>query len=267
MSIPSTTNSFGNSNGSGQAINPYARAAAAWDERIGSARVQARNWRAAAFAALALALISTSGAVVLGIKKQVATYVVEVDRAGMPGRITLASEPYRPEAAQVGFFVGELVRLVRERPLDPVVLRQQWTRAYQFLAGPAVNTMNEYASADSGISRVPGDGPAARIVEISSILQKSADTYQVRWAETTFAGGLRRSREQYAGLFQVRIMPPRDESDSFKNPIGVYVTNFTWSREFSGPVVRDESGTSLPTRPATSDGALGDAPATRGELP
>jgi type IV secretion system protein TrbF len=80
-------------------------------------------------------LISTSGAVVLGVKKQVATYVVEVDKAGMPGRITLASEPYQPDAAQVGYFVGEVVRLVRERPLDPVVMRQQWTKAYQFLAG------------------------------------------------------------------------------------------------------------------------------------
>ena len=38
-----------------------------------------------AFASMAIALISTSGAVVLGVKKQVATYVVEVDKAGMPG--------------------------------------------------------------------------------------------------------------------------------------------------------------------------------------
>jgi hypothetical protein len=50
-----------------------------------------------------------------------------------------------------------------------------------------------------------------------------------------------RSREQYTGLFQVKVMPPRDEADSFKNPIGVYITNFTWSREFSGPVLRDDS--------------------------
>jgi hypothetical protein len=36
-------------------------------------------------------------------------------------------------------------------------------------------------------------------------------------------------------------MPPRDEADSFKNPIGVYITNFTWSREFSGAVMRDDA--------------------------
>ena len=241
MSYPHLTSSFGKNSPLSDSHNPYARAAAAWDERIGSARVQARNWRLIAFASMTLALISTSGAVVLGVKKQVATYVVEVDKAGMPGRITLASEPYQPAVAQVGYFVGEVVRMVRERPLDPVVLRQQWTKAYQFLAGPAVNAMNEYAASDGDMKSVAGEGAVARTVEIGSILQKGADTWQVRWVETTYASGLRRSREQYTGLFQVKLMPPRDESDSFKNPIGVYITNFTWSREFSGGILRDES--------------------------
>src|ERR1700683_4755815 len=125
MSFPNMTTSYGKNGGSGDSHNPYARAAAAWDDRIGSARVQARNWRYIAFASMALALISTSGAVVLGIKKQVATYIVEVDKAGMPGRITLASEPYTPDAGQVGYFVGEVVHLVREGPLDPVATRPQ----------------------------------------------------------------------------------------------------------------------------------------------
>ena len=252
MSFSKTTTSYGRSDGGSHVDNNrYARAAAAWDDRIGAARVQARNWRYAAFAALLLALISTSAAVHLGVKKQVATYVVEIDKAGMPGRITLASEPYRPEAAQVGYFVGEIVRLVRERPLDPVVVRQQWTKAYQFLAGPAVNAMNEYAASDSGLMNLPGRGATARTVEISSILQKAADSYQVRWVETTYSNGIRRGREEYTGLFQVRLMPPRDEADAFKNPIGVYVTNFTWGREFSGPVLRENDG-APPARPASA---------------
>jgi type IV secretory pathway TrbF-like protein len=251
MSLPNTNTSYGRTQAPDN-HNPYARAAAAWDDRIGSARVQARNWRYIAFGSMILALISTTGAVVLGVKKQVATYVVEVNKAGMPSRITLASEPFRPDAAQVGYFVGEVVRLVRERPLDPVVMRQQWTRAYQFIAGQAVTGMNEYAANDNGLRSLPGQGATARTVEISSILQKSEGTYQVRWVETTFSNGVRRSREDYTGLFQVKLMPPRDEADTFKNPIGVYITNFTWSREFSGPVLRDNgAGAPLAPRPVT----------------
>jgi type IV secretory pathway TrbF-like protein len=252
VSFPNMTTSYGRNGGSADDHNPYARAAAEWDQRIGSARVQARNWRYIAFASMALALISTSGAVVLGVKKQVATYVVEVDKAGMPGRITLASEPYHPATAQVAYFVGELVRLVRERPLDPVVMRQQWTKAYQFLAGQAVNAMNEYAATDTGMKSLPGEGATARTVEISSILQKSEGTYQVRWVETTYSNGIRRSREDYTGLFQVKLMPPRDEADAFKNPIGAYVTNFTWSREFSGAVMRDDGLRATPNPAAVN---------------
>lgn len=236
MTFPKFTNSFARRGVHQELDNPYARAATAWDDRVGSARVQARNWRYIAFASMALALVSTAGAVYLGVKKQVATYVVEIDKAGMPGRVTLASTPYKPEAAQTGYFVAEVVRLVRERPLDPVVMRQQWTKAYSFLAGGAVNTMNEFAASDPGFAALPGRGATARSVQISNILQKSADSYQVRWVETTYSSGIKRSQEEWTGLFQVRLMPPRDEADAFKNPLGVYITQFTWSREFAGPV-------------------------------
>jgi type IV secretory pathway TrbF-like protein len=262
MSFPNTTTSYGNGTPADANSNPYARSAAAWDDRIGSSRVQARNWRYIAFASIALALISTTGAVVIGVKKQVATYVVEVDKAGMPGRITLASEAFHPETAQVGYFVGEVVRLVRERPLDPVVMRQQWTKAYQFLAGPAVNGMNEYAATDSGLRSIPGQGATARTVEIRNILQKSDGTYQVRWTETTFANGIRRTKEDFTGLFQVKLIPPRDEADTFKNPIGVYVTNFTWSREFSGAVLHEigASPSPQPTDPTATPSQPGANP-------
>jgi type IV secretory pathway TrbF-like protein len=258
MSFPNSTTSYGQRTGGDTHANPYARSAAAWDERIGSARVQATNWRYIAFASIALALISTIGVVVIGVKKQVATYIVEIDKAGMPGRISLASETFQPAAAQVGYFIGEVVRLVRERPLDPVVMRQQWTKAYQFLAGPAVNGMNEYAAADSGLRNVPGEGATARTVEIKNILQKSDGTYQVRWTETTYSNGIRRSKEDFTGLFQVKLIPPRDEADTFKNPIGVYITNFTWSREFAGAVQRDDTASPQPVSPAvpTQPGAM-----------
>ena len=36
-------------------VTPYQRAAQVWDERIGSARVQAKNWRLMAFGCLSLA--------------------------------------------------------------------------------------------------------------------------------------------------------------------------------------------------------------------
>ncbi|TKH92512.1 conjugal transfer protein TrbF, partial [Campylobacter jejuni] len=37
-------------------VTPYQKAAQVWDERIGSARVQARNWRYMAFGSLVLSM-------------------------------------------------------------------------------------------------------------------------------------------------------------------------------------------------------------------
>ena len=42
---------------------PYQRAAQAWDDRIGSARVQAKNWRLMAFGSLALSMGLAGGLV------------------------------------------------------------------------------------------------------------------------------------------------------------------------------------------------------------
>ena len=31
----------------------------------------------------------------------------------------------------------------------------------------------------------------------------------------------------------------RDEADVFRNPLGIYVVNFSWSKEFTGAVASD----------------------------
>src|SRR3546814_11520212 len=42
-------------------VTPYQQAAPVWDERIGSARAQARNWRWMAFGCLGLSLLMVVG--------------------------------------------------------------------------------------------------------------------------------------------------------------------------------------------------------------
>ena len=60
---------------------PYQSAAQLWDERIGSARVQARNWRLMAFGGLFLTCLS-SALVWQSMQSRVVPYVVEVDPLG-----------------------------------------------------------------------------------------------------------------------------------------------------------------------------------------
>src|SRR4029077_18372322 len=62
-------------------VTPYQKAQQVWDERLGSARVQASNWRLAALGATALStVLGLTLATVIG-RAGVVPYVVEVECA------------------------------------------------------------------------------------------------------------------------------------------------------------------------------------------
>ena len=96
-----STTSYGQNNKTDYQT-PYSQAAKAWDQRIGTTRQQAGHWRIAAPGCLGLAILSTSALVYMSLTRQVAAYVVPVNRVGMPGRIELANGLYRPDTAPIG---------------------------------------------------------------------------------------------------------------------------------------------------------------------
>ena len=96
-----------------QPVTPYQAAAQAWDERIGSARVQAHHWRLAAFGCLALALVATGALVWRTGQSLVTPYVVEVDKAGEVRAVGEATTPYRPTDAQIAFHLAHFISNVR----------------------------------------------------------------------------------------------------------------------------------------------------------
>lgn len=210
------------------AETPYHRAAQAWDERIGSARVQARNWRLMAFACAGLAAIALGAFIYAEQDTHVAAYVVPIDRYGRPGRIEAADRTYRPSQAETGYFVADFVQRVRGKSTDAVVLKQNWLQAYGFVAGDAQAQLNLYARDHDPFSRL---GQEAVTVEIVSVLPRSPDSYQVQWRETAFGQGMSRPTERWTGLFTVAQKPPRDEAQLRANPLGVVITAFQWSRD------------------------------------
>lgn len=94
MSFPNTTTSYGGSGRSSDQHNPYARAAAEWDQRIGSARVQARNWRLMAFGCLGLTAATSAGLLWQSLQSRVVPYVVEVDHLGEARAVAPADTKY-----------------------------------------------------------------------------------------------------------------------------------------------------------------------------
>src|SRR5216117_4220538 len=81
-------------------VTPYQKAAQVWDQRIGSARVQAKNWRLMAFGCLSLALLMAGGLVWRSAQSIVTPFVVEVDSGGQVRAVGEAATPYKPNDAQ-----------------------------------------------------------------------------------------------------------------------------------------------------------------------
>ena len=210
------------------AASPYQRASQEWDNRIGSAVVQAKNWRLAAFCAMGLAALSLGGFIYQSGNTHVATYVVPVDKYGRPGRIEVAGRAYAPSSAETGYFLADWVKLTRSKSIDPIVIRDNWTGAYHFVAGPAIGQLNTYAKANDPFANA---GTQAINVEIVSVLARSPSTYQVQWRETQFNAGTSGVTENWTGLFTAKINPPKNEAELRANPLGIFITAFQWSRE------------------------------------
>ena len=95
---------------------PYQKAAQVWDERIGSARVQARNWRLMAFGYLFLAAGLAGGLVWQAARGTVTPWVVEIDKLGQAQAVAPAVADYRPTDPQIALHLARFIENVRSLP-------------------------------------------------------------------------------------------------------------------------------------------------------
>src|SRR3569833_4729905 len=92
---------------------PYQKAAQVWDERIGSARVQARIWRLMAFGCLALATGLAAALIWQSTRGTVTPWVVEVGHLGQVDRVAPALADYQPTDPQLDYHLARFIEDVR----------------------------------------------------------------------------------------------------------------------------------------------------------
>ena len=210
-------------------VTPYQAAAQVWDNRIGNARVQAKNWRLMAFGCLSLALLMAGGLVWRSAQSIVTPYVVEVDSAGQVRAVGEAATPYKPNDAQIAFHLARFLTDVRSLSIDPIVVRQNWLEAYEYTTDKGAATLNDYARANDPFSRI---GQNSVSVEVTSVVRASESSFQMRWIERSYANGAPSGTERWTAVVSVVLQPPRTEERLRRNPLGIYVNGLSWSREF-----------------------------------
>ena len=210
-------------------VTPYQAAAQVWDQRIGSARVQAKNWRLMAFGCLSLALLMAGGLVWRSAQSIVTPYVVEVATGGQVRAV--AKRPRRTS------------RTTRRSPTtwrasSPTCARCRSIPSWCGRTGSkptttprtqGAATLNDYARTNDPFARI---GQSSTAVEITSVVRASESSFQVRWIERSYVNGSLSGTERWTAVLSIVLQPPRTEERLRKNPLGIYVNGLSWSREF-----------------------------------
>jgi type IV secretion system protein TrbF len=207
---------------------PYQRAGQVWDERIGSARVQAKNWRLAFFAALGLSGGLAGGLVWQSARSTITPWVVQVDKLGQAQTVAPATADYRPTDPEIAWHLARFITEVRSIPADPVVLRQDWLAAYNYVTDKGALALNDYARSNDPFSRV---GKTQISVEVARVIRASDASFRVEWVERRFVDNALASTERWSAILTIIVQPPTDADRLKKNPLGVYVHALNWSKE------------------------------------
>jgi type IV secretion system protein VirB5 len=207
---------------------PYQRAAQVWDDRIGSARVQARNWRLIAIGNLFLSAGFAAALVWQTTQGTIVPWVVEVDAHGEARTVEPAIAAYQPTDPQIAWHLARFGEQVRGLPSDAIVVRQNWLSAYEFTTDRGAVALNEHARSNDPFTRV---GREQISIDVSSVIRASPDSFRVAWTERHYESGQLARTERWTAILTVVIQPPRTTERLRANPLGVYVNAISWSRE------------------------------------
>jgi len=213
-----------------EAVTPYQRAAQLWDDRIGSARVQAKNWRLAFFGCLALSGGLAGGLVWQSARGHITPWVVEVDKLGEARAVAPAEAGYQPSDPQIAWHLARFIENVRSIPADPIVLRQNWLRAYDFATEKGAQALNDYARNNDPFAQV---GKIQVAVDVSSVIRASPSSFRVAWIERRYQDGSLVETSRWSAILSVVHQTPRTADDLRKNPLGIFVEALNWSKELS----------------------------------
>jgi type IV secretion system protein VirB5 len=215
--------------------NPYLNARRTLNEHSGEIINSRRLWQMTALFALLIAIGAVGGIVHIGSQSKFIPYVVEVDQLGQTNAVARADRAADADGRVVRAAIAAFVRDVRMVSFDRHVQNEAIWRAYALLqsSDPATIKIGDFM-------QDPATAPMKRAethsvgVEIQSVLQQTAETWEVNWTEKVWdRQGIRVEQYRMRGLITVYSIPPTTattEEEMRRNPLGIFVRDFTWSR-------------------------------------
>ncbi|MDD2861111.1 MAG: VirB8/TrbF family protein [Acidiphilium sp.] len=211
----------------------YTAAKREWMERYGSYIAQARNWRLAAFGAIAVAALGVAGTAYEGAQTHVVPYVVEVDHLGQSVRLAHAVRAGAVQQPIVSHVLTRWLTEVQERTTDDLAQRQLVDSSYRYVSSKMTVALNRYYKKHDPFS---GSADGSRTVTITSAIPlgqptATGGTYQIDWvAKQHGLTGRLISVQNWKAIVSYGILPVTNAKQAMSNPFGIYVTSFQWQK-------------------------------------
>jgi type IV secretion system protein VirB5 len=215
--------------------NPYLNARRTLNEANGALIQSRRMWQAAALLALMVAIGAVGGVIYIGSQSKFIPYVIEVDKLGQAAAVNRADRAAVVDERVVHAMLAAFVHDVRMVSFDRTVQNEAIWRIFALMQSgdPATNKITEFM-------KDPSTNPTLRAaehsvgIEISSVLRQTDETWEVNWTERVWnRQGVRTDQYRMRGLATIYFVPPTTtttEEEIRRNPLGLYVRDFTWSR-------------------------------------
>ena len=218
-----------------ESLNPYLNAQRTWNDHVGRIMSSRQTWQVVAMGSLLIALVAVGGIVEIGRQSKIVPYVVEVNQLGealaiRPAESAQAADP-RVIESTVAAFISQ-ARLVTP---DVTLQREAVLHVYAVLSSsdPATIKMNEW------LNGTPESNPFKRAatemvsIDIKSVMPQTDSTWQIDWIETVRdrKGVVKGAPCRMRALVTVYVTPPTTEEQIRQNPLGIFVRDFSWTKE------------------------------------
>ena len=233
-----------------QPTNPCEYGKQIWDARDGSYIIQNYNLRRISLCLGVALVIMTAGLVYESTKSTIEPWIIEVDSTtGEVRQAGAISEvKYTPDEKVITHFIGEFIVNTRSMPLDPVVYKNNWNKAYNFLTKNSAAKMSSLMKADEMTADFGNKTVQVSIISILPI-DGSNSSYQARWNEEVFVVSTGEKKTvPMTGTFTVTNIEAKDKSALLANPLGMYFTDFNWVEETPGANVATPAGNQKPDK-------------------
>lgn len=214
--------------------HPHIGSLSLWNDLYGSVEKRYQKSRMLNIGLVALLAISVMGLIHLGSKSKFEPWLVSFDGTSPMnvGSIQKQDINKSQKGKLAEFYIKDFIKNAREISVDGAIDKQKITKSYSFANQAALTHLKDYLSANNKYEIATDK--TVNIEKFSYVLGITKDTYKAKWLEVIRDSGTGNKllTKAMVGEFQVSWEKPSKNAVIFQNnPLGFYITNFSWVGE------------------------------------